>query len=108
MAGLLLFLVLSSLVCLVKSFKPTNFGNLLNHRKAARIGTKTMSTTEDIGAVGSKLTNIDLAKEALSLWVENVDKVDMEATKGGVNNIVQYVRGKLLSNERVNTFYGVI
>ena len=52
-----------------------------------------MSTTEDIGAVGSKLTNLDLAKEAIALWVEEgeVEKVEMEPTSGGVNNIVQYL-----------------
>lgn len=82
----MLFVTLAVLLCAVSAFKPAS----------VRFMSRTlmqMSTTEDIGAVGSKLTNMDLAKEALALWVEfdDVDKVDVEATKGGVNNIVQYV-----------------
>jgi Ser/Thr protein kinase RdoA (MazF antagonist) len=52
-----------------------------------------MSSVAEIGAVGSKLTSSDLAKEAIGLWVGEgeVDKVEMEPTSGGVNNIVQYI-----------------
>ena len=50
-----------------------------------------MSTTEDIGAVGSMLTNEDLAREAIALWEDQVDKVAMEPTSGGDDNIVQYL-----------------
>lgn len=49
--------------------------------------------TATIGAVGSKLTNVELAKEALSKFFdpEVVDKIELTPTTGGVNNIVQYV-----------------
>ena len=49
--------------------------------------------TASIGAVGSKLTNVELAKEALSKFFdpEVVDKIELTPTTGGVNNIVQYV-----------------
>lgn len=57
----------------------------------ARTSKLLMSTTEDIGAVGSMLTNEDLAREAIALWEDQVDKVAMEPTSGGVNNIVQYL-----------------
>jgi Ser/Thr protein kinase RdoA (MazF antagonist) len=50
-----------------------------------------MSTGTEVGAVGSKLTNQDLAIEALGFFVDNPKEVPMEATSGGVNNIVQYV-----------------
>jgi len=53
-----------------------------------------MSTTVDpaIGAVGSKLTDLDLAKEALALFVgDDAEKTEIVPTSGGVNNIVQYV-----------------
>ena len=78
----LLLLCVGVILVSVNAFKP--------QRSLSRSPLK--STMEDIGAVGSKLTNVDLAKEALALWTDDVDKVEMEPTKGGVNNIVQYVK----------------
>ena len=48
---------------------------------------------EAIGAVGSKLTNNDLALEAIGEFFPDIDAtaVEMIATEGGVNNIVQYL-----------------
>lgn len=50
-------------------------------------------TTNNIGAVGSKLTDVELAKEALGNYfdVNVVDQLELSPTSGGVNNIVQYV-----------------
>jgi len=50
-------------------------------------------TAKNIGAVGSKLTDMELAKEALSKYFDDslVDQLQLSPTSGGVNNIVQYV-----------------
>jgi homoserine kinase type II len=66
-----------------------------------------MSTTEavetvslSIGAVGSTLTSMELAREALSKFFDDsvVGAMELTPTTGGVNNIVQYVT--LPSGER--------
>ena len=56
------------------------------------------TTTEDatgggssIGAVGSKLTDTDLAVEALGKFFDTTEGVQLTPTTGGVKNIVQYV-----------------
>ena len=51
------------------------------------------ATTATIGAVGSRLTNVELAKEALSkFWdADTANAAELSPTTGGVNNIVQYV-----------------
>ena len=56
------------------------------------------STSSTIGAVGSKLTDNDLAMEALSKFLDSTEGISIEATSGGVNNIVQYIT--LPSGER--------
>jgi Ser/Thr protein kinase RdoA (MazF antagonist) len=58
------------------------------------------NTNNAIGAIGSKLTDMELAKEALSRFLdeETCKQVTMTSTSGGVNNIVQYVT--LPSGER--------
>lgn len=56
------------------------------------------STSSTIGAVGSKLTDTDLAMEALSKFLDSTEGISIEATSGGVNNIVQYI--SLPSGER--------
>lgn len=43
------------------------------------------------GAIGSTLTDLELAKEALSQYFDDVDSIRISPTTGGVNNIVQYV-----------------
>mmetsp|Transcript_18166 Transcript_18166/g.25853 ORF Transcript_18166/g.25853 Transcript_18166/m.25853 type:complete len:415 (-) Transcript_18166:57-1301(-) len=56
--------------------------------------TKLSSSSSDknyIGAVGSTLTDKDLAMEALALFLEKNNVTNMTPTTGGVNNIVQYV-----------------
>jgi len=55
-------------------------------------------SSSTIGAVGSKLTDSDLAMEALSKFLDSTEGITMEATSGGVNNIVQYIT--LPSGER--------
>jgi homoserine kinase type II len=58
-----------------------------------------MSTTAEeatgggssIGAVGSKLTEMDLAMEALGNFFDTTEGIQLTPTTGGVNNIVQYV-----------------
>eukprot|EP00557_Chaetoceros_sp_GSL56_P009736 CAMPEP_0176478626 /NCGR_PEP_ID=MMETSP0200_2-20121128/1285_1 /TAXON_ID=947934 /ORGANISM="Chaetoceros sp., Strain GSL56" /LENGTH=401 /DNA_ID=CAMNT_0017874573 /DNA_START=203 /DNA_END=1408 /DNA_ORIENTATION=- len=62
--------------------------------------TTATGTSNAIGAIGSKLTDMDLAKEALSRFLdeETCKGVTMTSTTGGVNNIVQYVT--LPSGER--------
>jgi len=53
----------------------------------------TINNNNNIGAVGSKLTDVELAKEALSKYFDTdlVDQLELSPTTGGVNNIVQYV-----------------
>jgi len=60
--------------------------------------TTTTSASATIGAVGSKLTDMQLAKEALSKFLDNTEDLELTPTSGGVNNIVQYVT--LPSGER--------
>ena len=42
-------------------------------------------------SVGSKLTNTDLAMEAVRSFFPNADAVKLTPTSGGVNNVVQYL-----------------
>jgi homoserine kinase type II len=72
---------------------------LLAHTQAFTVAASTSNdfltkmgvSTANIGAVGSKLTDMDLAYEALSKFLDSTEDVTLEPTKGGVNNIVQYV-----------------
>jgi homoserine kinase type II len=82
----LLLLLIGVIAASVQAFTPQRSFGLRNSIIKS-------TTAEDIGAVGSKLTNVELAKEALALWVnaDEIEQVKMEATEGGVNNIVQYV-----------------
>eukprot|EP00977_Amphora_coffeiformis_P006128 scaffold1325_cov138-Amphora_coffeaeformis.AAC.6 len=50
-----------------------------------------VETTNSIGAVGSKLTDVELAKEALGKFFVDIADIQLKPTTGGVNNIVQYV-----------------
>ena len=59
--------------------------------KMSTTTTSASSTSNTIGGVGSKLTDIDLAKEALSKFYDDIDGIHLEPTSGGVNNIVQYI-----------------
>jgi homoserine kinase type II len=53
---------------------------------------ETDETSNKIGAVGSKLTDMELAKEALGKFLDySTDGLEITPTSGGVNNIVQYV-----------------
>jgi homoserine kinase type II len=49
------------------------------------------SSSSTIGAIGSTLTDTNLAMEALSKFLDTTDGITMEKTSGGVNNIVQYI-----------------
>merc|ERR1712048_39814 len=62
-----------------------------SQRQRGVVVTSAETATADIGAVGSKLTDKELAVEALGFWVDSPASIPMEATSGGVNNIVQYV-----------------
>ena len=42
-------------------------------------------------AVGSKLSNMDLAREAIRAFFPNAEAVSMTPTSGGVNNVVQFL-----------------
>jgi len=53
-------------------------------------GTET-NASKSIGAIGSTLTDKELAWEAIRKFVDETDVISMEPTKGGVNNIVQYI-----------------
>lgn len=55
-----------------------------------------------IGAVGSTLTNSDLALEALAKFLRpsEIEEAEIVPTQGGVNNIVQYVSYKTPSGEK--------
>lgn len=46
--------------------------------------------SSQIGAIGSTLTNTDLAYEALGKFMKSPETVKIAPTNGGVNNIVQY------------------
>lgn len=46
---------------------------------------------KSIGAIGSTLTDKELAWEALRMFVDETDVMDIQPTSGGVNNIVQYI-----------------
>jgi len=89
-----------SLFCL---FLALNESNAFVAKKPSRTAFTNMSMSatvaSNIGAVGSKLTDNELAMEALSNFIGSTEGVVMEPTSGGVNNIVQYVTlpsGKLL------------
>ena len=60
---------------------------------AVEEATTTTSSTSTIGAVGSKLTDMELAKEALSKFFDDdiVSDIKLTPSTGGVNNIVQFV-----------------
>jgi Ser/Thr protein kinase RdoA (MazF antagonist) len=51
----------------------------------------TNTNNNKVGAIGSKLTDLELAKEALSKYFDDVDNIRLTQTTGGVNNVVQYV-----------------
>jgi homoserine kinase type II len=54
--------------------------------------TETDETSNNIGAIGSKLTDMELAKEALGKFLDySTGDLEITPTSGGVNNIVQYV-----------------
>lgn len=59
----------------------------------ASSSTPTNHNNASIGAIGSKLTDMELAKEALSRFLdeETCKGITMTSTTGGVNNIVQYI-----------------
>lgn len=67
---------------------------------------KSTTTEEDVvvaqeqpqSFVGSKLNDMDIAKEALTKFYDDIEGIELEPTSGGVNNIVQYVT--LPSGER--------
>jgi len=66
------------------------------HRTQYRLKSTATDEETKIGAVGSKLTDKELAIEALGFWVDSPEVIQdivskMEPSKGGVNNIVQYV-----------------
>lgn len=48
--------------------------------------------------VGSKLNDLDIAKEALAKFYDDIEGIKIQPTTGGVNNIVQYIT--LPSGER--------
>jgi homoserine kinase type II len=62
----------------------------------------TAVTEETVAApksfVGSKLNDLDIAKEALAKFYDDIEGIKIEPTTGGVNNIVQYIT--LPSGER--------
>lgn len=49
------------------------------------------NASKSIGAIGSTLTDKELAWEAIRKFVDETEVIAMEPTKGGVNNIVQYI-----------------
>jgi len=60
--------------------------------------TTATTSTGNVGAVGSKLTDMELAVEALGKFFDKTDDLQITPTTGGVNNIVQYIT--LPSGER--------
>ena len=56
-----------------------------------KMSSVTETTATNIGAIGSKLTDMELAKEALSKFFDDITGIEVTPTTGGVNNIVQYV-----------------
>jgi len=74
--------------------------NSLVRNKAIQLGMSSTVTpsTGNVGAVGSKLTDMELALEALGKFFDKTDDVQITPTSGGVNNIVQYIT--LPSGER--------
>lgn len=74
--------------------------NSLVRDKAIQLGMSSTVTpsTGNVGAVGSKLTDMELALEALGKFFDKTDDVQITPTSGGVNNIVQYIT--LPSGER--------
>ena len=68
--------------------------------KAVQLGMSSTVTTAtgNVGAVGSKLTDMELALEALGKFFDGTDGMQITPTSGGVNNIVQYIT--LPSGER--------
>jgi homoserine kinase type II len=73
----------------------TSFLSSKSHKPAMTmtITTTTLfsSSSATIGAIGSTLTDSNLAMEALSKFLDTTDGITMEKTSGGVNNIVQYI-----------------
>jgi hypothetical protein len=74
--------------------------NSIARNKAFSLGMSSTVTTAtgNVGAVGSKLTDMELALEALGKFFDNTDGLQVTPTSGGVNNIVQYIT--LPSGER--------
>jgi homoserine kinase type II len=76
------------------SNKSSRSSSLIGRSMSTTIGTTTEEEgTVTIGAVGSRLTSVELAKEALcKFWdADTANAAELTPTTGGVNNIVQYV-----------------
>jgi hypothetical protein len=78
------------------SVKIRNVNRLQLKMTAVTSTTSTTSSAEtnaskSIGAIGSTLTDKELAWEAIRKFVDETNVIAMEPTKGGVNNIVQYI-----------------
>jgi hypothetical protein len=74
------------------SIQPTTpSANLVQMSMRATSTEDAMGNGSSIGAVGSKLTDMDLAMEALGKFFESAEEIQLTPTTGGVNNIVQYV-----------------
>lgn len=88
-------LALFTLIASVKAFtiQPSHKSSISSRNMSSSTTTTTSdsTTTKSVGGVGSKLTDIELAKEALSKFYDNIDGIELKPTSGGVNNIVQYV-----------------
>lgn len=67
--------------------------NSVARNKALQLGMSSSVTTStgNVGAVGSKLTDMELALEALGKFFDKTDDMKITPTSGGVNNIVQYI-----------------
>lgn len=73
-------------------FSATAPRNINSSKQLISVHMSTASTnTNNVGGIGSKLTDMELAKEALSFFYDDIANIQLEPTTGGVNNIVQYV-----------------
>jgi Ser/Thr protein kinase RdoA (MazF antagonist) len=92
--------VLIVFVSYINAFRPVstraNRAMTGSNKHMTHLSMSTVETENVKGAVGSKLTNTDLAIEAIGKFFPDEDaaSVDMVATTGGVNNIVQYLTFK--------------
>jgi homoserine kinase type II len=70
-----------------------SFANMgLSATQPTAVETDDETSSNKIGAIGSKLTDMELAKEALSNFLDySTDDLEITPTSGGVNNIVQYI-----------------